>query len=251
VVTRLIFRGLIYNLTAYKNGVATCHRCLLATTDSNGSPSLYHVAESETTAGQDALGNAIVNPRPNERVLNLTTGTGYATVADNDSLDLGTSSLVTHEFWIKIEDGSVNHRIIDKASSVNGIGLQYISSISSIRVTFKTQSNSTSTWDGATDIADGQWHHIIVRLNNRQTTPVAGDVSILIDGADDSATLFNSASNLTATLTNAEPLHIGFNDDFPTQKLVGQIGDVRQYDRALTADEVLKNYNARKGAYGL
>jgi hypothetical protein len=217
----------------------------------NGSPSNYHVAESETTAGQDALGNAIENPRPNERVLNLTTGTGYATVADSASLDLGTSSLVTHEFWIKIEDGSVNHRIIDKFSSVNGIGLQYISSISSIRVTIKTQSNSTSTWDGATDIADGQWHHIIVRLNNRQTTPVAGDVSILIDGADDSATLFNSASNLTATLTNAEPLNIGFNDDFPTQKLVGQIGDVRQYNRALTADEVLKNYNARKGAYGL
>jgi hypothetical protein len=220
------------------------------TTEANALENVF-IPESETTAGQDALGNAIENPRPNERVLNLTTGTGYATVADNDSLDLGTSSLVTHEFWIKIEDGSVNHRIIDKASSVNGIGLQYISSISSIRVTFRTQSNSTSTWDGATDIADGQWHHIIVRLNNRQTTPVAGDVSILIDGADDSATLFNSASNLTATLTNAEPLHIGFNDDFPTQKLVGQIGDVRQYDRALTADEVLKNYNARKGAYGL
>jgi hypothetical protein len=211
----------------------------------------FHVAESETTAGQDALGNAIENPRPNERVLNLTTGTGYATVADNDSLDLGTSSLVTHEFWIKIEDGSVNYRIIDKFSSVNGIGLQYISSISSIRVTIKTQSNSASTWDGATDIADGQWHHIIVRLNNRRATPVAGDVSLLIDGADDSATLFTSASNLNATLTNAEQLYIGFSNDFPTQKLVGQIGDVRQYDRALTADEVLKNYNARKGAYGL
>ena len=217
----------------------------------NGSPSLYHVAESETTAGIDALGTAIVNPRPNERVLNLTTGTGYATVADNDSLDLGTSSLVTQEFWIKIEDGSVNHRIIDKGSPVNGIGLQYISSISSIRVTLKTQSSPSSTWDGATDIADGQWHHIIVRLNNRRATPVAGDVSIFIDGADDSATLFSSSSNLTATLTNAEPLNIGLNDEIPTQKLIGQIGDVRQYDRALTADEVLKNYNARKGAYGL
>jgi hypothetical protein len=211
----------------------------------------FHVAESETTAGQDALGNAIENPRPNERVLNLTTGTGYATVADNDSLDLGTSSLVTQEFWIKIEDGSVNHRIIDKGSPVNGIGLQYISSISSIRVTLKTQSSPSSTWDGATDIADGQWHHIIVRLNNRRATPVAGDVSIFIDSADDSATLFSSSSNLTATLTNAEPMHVGLNDEIPTQKLIGQIGDVRQYDRALTADEVLKNYNARKGAYGL
>jgi hypothetical protein len=30
-----------------------------------------------------------------------------------------------------------------------------------------------------------------------------------------------------------------------------QIGDIRIYDRALTADEVLKNYNARKSAYGL
>jgi hypothetical protein len=246
----LFFEGLIYNLTAYKNGVAIVTDQSAGWT-ANGSPSLFHVAESETTAGQDAFGTAIENPRPNERVLNLTTGTGYAEIADNDSLDLGTSSLVTHEFWIKIEDGSVNHRIIDKFSSVNGIGLQYISSISSIRVTIKTQSNPSSTWDGATDIADGQWHHIIVRLNNRQATPVAGDVSIFIDSADDSATLFNSASNLNATLTNAEKLYIGFSNDFPTQKLVGQIGDVRQYDRALTADEVLKNYNARKSAYGL
>jgi hypothetical protein len=192
-----------------------------------------------------------VNPRPNERVLNLTTGTGYADIADNDSLDLGTSSLVTQEFWIKIEDGSVNHRIIDKGSPVNGIGLQYISSISSIRVTLKTQSSPSSTWDGATDIADGQWHHIIVRLNNRRATPVAGDVSIFIDSADDSATLFSSSSNLTATLTNAEPMHVGLNDEIPTQKLIGQIGDVRQYDRVLTADEITKNYNARKSAYGL
>jgi hypothetical protein len=210
-----------------------------------------YVAQSEVTQGVDALGNSITNPRPNERVLNLTTGTGYADIADNDSLDLGTSSLVTQEFWIKIEDGSVNHRIIDKGSPVNGIGLQYISSISSIRVTLKTQSSPSSTWDGATDIADGQWHHIIVRLNNRRATPVAGDVSIFIDSADDSATLFSSSSNLTATLTNAEPMHVGLNDEIPTQKLIGQIGDVRQYNRALTADEVLKNYNARKGAYGL
>jgi hypothetical protein len=210
-----------------------------------------YVAQSEVTQGVDALGNAIVNPRPNERVLNLTTGTGYADIADNDSLDLGTSSLVTQEFWIKIEDGSVNHRIIDKGSPVNGIGLQYISSISSIRVTLKTQSSPSSTWDGATDIADGQWHHIIVRLNNRRATPVAGDVSIFIDSADDSATLFSSSSNLNATLTNAEPMHVGLNDEIPTQKLIGQIGDVRQYDRVLTADEITKNYNARKSAYGL
>jgi hypothetical protein len=205
-----------------------------------------YVAQSEVTQGVDALGNAIANPRPNERVLNLTTGTGYADIADNDSLDLGTSSLVTQEFWIKIEDGSVNHRIIDKGSPVNGIGLQYISSISSIRVTLKTQSSPSSTWDGATDIADGQWHHIIVRLNNRRATPVAGDVSIFIDSADDSATLFSSSSNLTATLTNAEPMHVGLNDEIPTQKLIGQIGDVRQYNRALTADEVLKNYQAHE-----
>jgi hypothetical protein len=66
----------------------------------NGSPSNYHVAESETTAGQDALGNAIVNPRPNERVLNLTTGTGYAEIADSASLDLTTAG--TWEAWVEL-----------------------------------------------------------------------------------------------------------------------------------------------------
>jgi hypothetical protein len=69
----------------------------LDTFTATGSPSLYHVAESETTAGQDALGNAIENPRPNDRVLNLTTGTGYAEIADSASLDLTTEA--TWELW--------------------------------------------------------------------------------------------------------------------------------------------------------
>jgi hypothetical protein len=133
----------------------------------NGSPSLYHVAESETTAGQDALGNAIENPRPNERVLNLTTGTGYAEIADSASLDGYTDA--TWEAWVERPVTTSNSPIINKAVSTSNFAWNF-------------------------------YHN-------------------------------SGPSTFQLGITN--------------------IGDIRIYDRALTADEVLKNYNARKGAYGL
>jgi hypothetical protein len=100
------------------------------------SPSLYHVAESETTAGIDALGNAIENPRPNERVLNLTTGTGYAEVADSASLDLTTEA--TWELWLNPFHNSNNERILVKDDTISrswGIIKSSVSAVDELRWT--------------------------------------------------------------------------------------------------------------------
>jgi hypothetical protein len=44
---------------------------------------------------------------------------------------------------------------------------------------------------------------------------------------------------------------IGDTGSYNTNKLDGQIGSIMTYDRALSAIEVLQNFNAQKGRYGL
>ena len=57
---------------------------------------------------------------------------------------------------------------------------------------------------------------------------------------------FNDVKNTT------NPLYIGsFNGGQASQWLNGNVGIVRMYNRALSASDVLNNYNADKSKYGL
>jgi hypothetical protein len=211
----------------------------------NGSPSLYHVAESETTAGQDALGNAIENPRPNERVLNLTTGTGYAEIADSASLDLTTEA--TWELWGNFyELFSSSESLLSKWSTaaidqrswiVNGNNGAELN-----RVRLAISANgSIVAWIGYVEVPDS----VCSLMFAYNGTTVTG----YVNGA--SVTVTTTFGSIPASMNvGTAPLFIGTDNDSGTM-LLRQIGDIRIYDRALTADEVLKNYNARKGAYGL
>ena len=211
----------------------------------NGSPSLYHVAESETTAGIDALGNAITNPRPNERVLNLTTGTGYATVADNDSLDLTTAA--TWELWGNFyELFSSSESLLSKWSSSVTAKRSWIvngnngAELNRVRLAISAN-GSTVSWIGYVEVPDS----VISLIFTYNGTIVTG----YVNGA--SVTVTTTFGSIPASMhVGTAPLSIGTDNDSGTM-LLRQIGDIRIYDRALTADEVLKNYNARKSAYGL
>jgi hypothetical protein len=211
----------------------------------NGSPSLYHVAESETTAGIDALGTAIVNPRPNERVLNLTTGTGYAEIADSASLDLTTAA--TWELWGNFyELFSSSESLLSKWSSSVTAKRSWIvngnngAELNRVRLVISANGSNVS-WIGYVEVPDS----VISLIFTYNGTIVTG----YVNGA--SVTVTTTFGSIPASMhVGTAPLYIGTDNDSGTM-LLRQIGDIRIYDRALTADEVLKNYNARKSAYGL
>lgn len=212
----------------------------------NGSPSLYHVAESETTAGQDALGNAIENPRPNERVLNLTTGTGYAEIADSASLDLTTAA--TWEVWGNFADKQTNNQEAYLAK-YNAGGNQRSWNIA--YNPFNQEPDEISMAFG--DPLDGTLEGLVkISVPNEIASVVFtynnGTLVAYVNGSSVGTTVVIGSVPVTLHQNN-EPVIVGSSgDDLPAAT---QIGDIRIYDRALTADEVLKNYNARKGAYGL
>jgi hypothetical protein len=210
----------------------------------NGSPSLYHVAESETTAGQDALGNAIENPRPNERVLNLTTGTGYAEIADSASLDGYTDA--TWEAWVERPVTTSNSPIINKAVSTSNFAWNFYHNSGPSTFQLGTTSGGTTAtrvqsffnW-AAANIPEGEVGQLVAVKTGTTVEWYWNGVLRETDLGGAVVTIANVTS----------PVFIG-------QYIGGifannQQGDHRIYDRALTADEVLKNYNARKSAYGL
>ena len=142
----------------------------------NGSPSLYHVAESETTAGQDALGNAITNPRPNERVANLSATDAQVTITDNASLD----SLNVWAQWFYF-DGT-NGDIIDFS---NGAGTTTIEvttgALASTGLTSPTYyvGNKTTAMANTTTLSAG-WNYIAVTFTD--FTPTADLLALRTGG---------------------------------------------------------------------
>jgi hypothetical protein len=220
----------------------------LDTFTATGSPSLYHVAESETTAGQDALGNAIENPRPNERVLNLTTGTGYAEIADSASLDLTTEA--TWEIWGNFYGDKGMGEIflsrdvsgaVDRCWNINrGAG----NADNRINIGVVNSTNNGTSAFQSTNLSD--------KVQQVVFTYSSGTLKIYVDSVEGTLTQY-FGTTITSTLPNRDyPVLVGaFNAPALSSFVERQIGDIRIYDRVLTADEVLKNYNARKGAYGL
>jgi hypothetical protein len=220
----------------------------LDTFTATGSPSLYHVAESETTAGQDALGNAIENPRPNDRVLNLTTGTGYAEVADSASLDLTTAA--TWEIWGNFYGDKGMGEIflsrdvsgaVDRCWNINrGAG----NADNRINIGVVNSTNNGTSAFQSTNLSD--------KVQQVVFTYSSGTLKIYVDSVEGTLTQY-FGTTITSTLPNRDyPVLVGaFNAPALSSFVERQIGDIRIYDRVLTADEVLKNYNARKSAYGL
>jgi len=70
---------------------------------------------------------------------------------------------------------------------------------------------------------------------------------IYVDGV---LTSFSAATNITSFTTDASELQIGSLQNYSSYS-DGKIGPVHLYNRALSANEVLHNYNALKGRFGL
>jgi hypothetical protein len=178
-------------------------------------------------------------------VLNLATGTGYAEIADSASLDLTTEA--TWEMWGNFyELFSSSETLLSKWSTAAIAQRSWIvngnngAELNRIRLVISAD-GVTVTWIGYLEVPDSVCS-LIFTYNG---TIVAG----YVNGA--SVTVTTTFGSIPASMNvGTAPLSIGTDNDSGTM-LLRQIGDIRIYNRALTADEVLKNYQARKSAYGL
>jgi len=99
-----------------------------------------------------------------------------------------------------------------------------------------------SVLNGTTSILDGTWHHVLVTRNG-------ATVTIYIDGSQNVSNAgFSGKSATPNTAQAAIGRYTVTSSSYPFN---GKIGLVRIYSDALTAAEVLSNYNAMKPRFGL
>lgn len=91
-----------------------------------------------------------------------------------------------------------------------------------------------------TNYNNGSWYLVMF-------TRDSSTLKLYVNGAQ-----VNSVANtLVGSITNAQELWIGRSAYVGAYQWVGDIGQVFVYDRVLTANENLQNYNATKSTYGL
>ena len=91
-------------------------------------------------------------------------------------------------------------------------------------------------------VNDNNWHHIAAVITNKVVT------ALYVDGISYSISI--GAGSPITTINNSVNVRIA-RDEANEYIFQGNISNVQLYNRALTAQEILQNYNAMKRRYGL
>jgi hypothetical protein len=194
------------------------------------------------TSGRDLLGNLFENVRK-QGALNLD-GNSWAEVHDNASLDMGTGSL-TLEAWVysSASDPTSGEGIISKwhEGSNKRSYLMYALDFDSFY--FFVSNNGTASNNvtfGINSVDYEKYNHFVCTFDGT-------NLKAYVNGA-----LYNtSAATFTGIYNSDENVAIAkYNlGQGQPREYSNSIAQPRIYNRALTAEEVQRNYNAGKNTY--
>ena len=188
------------------------------------------------TAGRDLLGNLFENVRK-QGALNLD-GNSWAEVHDNESLDItGDFSL---EGWIYF-DADVSYRgsLVSKYKFTQS-SRAYALERSGININVTVSSDGSATAAlSSSNITTTGWMHCVATYDG-------SFLRLYINGAVDGYSAYTSG-----VYAHGYPVTLGVLDTASqaTSIMKDQIAQPRIYDRALTAEEVERNYTAGKYIY--
>jgi hypothetical protein len=166
----------------------------------------------------------------------------YITVPHNSNLNL--INTVSLEAWVKYTT-TTNTVLIEKSNNNTHYQLQIFNNTQGSpaiagQLVFMLQPNSSNWVVSGIVTNDTNWHHVVGTYDRDTTT-----ARIYVDGI-----LRNTNSSIsTGPTSNTQPLLIGSRSG--PSGFGGSVSGVKIYNRVLSASEVLQNYNATKGRYGL
>lgn len=145
-------------------------------------------------------------------------------------LDAATGSDNVYRGIISLGTDSNNYVYIAKWRSglYTGLYVQYVAAGSTV----------TGVYQGNDYNPVSRWTHVVA-------TKSSNVLYLYINGV-----LYNNISNLNTTFTGNSSLYVGQAHN-GVASMYGYMGEARAYNIALSAAEVLQNYNATKGRYGL
>ena len=188
------------------------------------------------TAGASIFGTDIITPR-NPYALNLD-GASWGEVHDNASLDI--TSAITLEAWV-YWNTSIDKGLISKwdfaGSKASYLlykpsgGARFYIYVSHNGSTLQFLSNNTNITAG--------WNHLVGIYDG--TT-----LKCYLNGNLDGSTAYN-----LGIFSSPSPVEVGGYNLSASTLYENQLANPRIYNRALTATEVARNYNADKSKFGL
>jgi len=166
-------------------------------------------------------------------------GAEYISVQDSESLDFGTSDF-SIALWVKPNENiGATRGLIYKGADGSDEGY-YLRVDSTKKIRWKLNDGSTDVSDLTTQtISQDVWTYITFVADR------SGNGQIYLNGVLDSDSVSSISS--VGDITSTENLYIGQYNT--TSEFNGSIDEVKIYDKALSATEVLKNYNNGKSAH--
>jgi Concanavalin A-like lectin/glucanases superfamily len=166
-------------------------------------------------------------------------GSGYISVPDSPSLDLSATGGITISAFIRIEPSSDQFGIaVKESSSSYPSTIAYEFAIRGLRdvPTMLVSDGSTDSYGSFSDVtlADSTWHHVAA------TWVAGGDIRMYLDGV---LKFQGNPGNPVYLVNNtSDPVLIGafrWNVSGIYRYMTGDMDEVRIYNRALTADEIM------------
>ena len=185
------------------------------------------------TTGRDITGVNLFENVRKQGALNLD-GSSWGKIHPNDSFAFGTGAF-SMESWAKLEyvnSGSYANEII----ALNDLDDWAIKTFST-GVSFAASAGVSLSH---TITLDNSWAHIVGVRN------ADGSMKLYINGVEEES---NAAGSSTASVPVTNPVRLGTDNTERSRAYKDQIAQPRIYNRALTAAEVLQNYNSGKNTY--
>ena len=169
----------------------------------------------------------------------------YIRIEDSDTLDI--TDDLTIEAWINSKDNVGRHIIVAKDEivvTVNGNVYGMLVRDSKIRFTIgdgSVEDQQISTQS----INENQWYHVVGRADN-------SNVCIFINGVLDGCqvrdvTTIQTTARWLGIGTNPRSIDMGTTNDW---NFSGRIDEVKIYNRALSSNEIQREYNKQNKNYG-
>lgn len=166
--------------------------------------------------------------------------TQYATVADSASLQI--SSQITLQSFFYISTYAIWAGLIGRNDNLKSVyGLNCSPTTQRLRFNYNNASPWTNNVESTSTISAGQWIYGAATYDGI-------NVKIYLNGVLDKT---QNIGSVTFDTTAGFPIDIAYDNPGADEYLNGRIAVTSIYNRALSDAEILKNYNALKGRYGL
>jgi hypothetical protein len=175
----------------------------------------------------------------------------YIDFSDNPSFDIDGTNTVSFNSWIKKEGGiyfPVFAKLYYPNSTIQDGYRCYIpSSTNQVVVNLYGSGGSNITVYSINPISNNQWLYLSITYDGSET---AVGVKIYVNGILVSMGIF--VDTFVGTMINTVPLTLGGQPTLTNPLYAnGKISVTKIYNRELTQEEVLQNYNAMKSRFNL